>query len=458
VRRILTKLTGYAKRNNIVDIGLRYNPLYYNPIRRIIRDLEGMDAVERRALSERLLSRSLGWARATAGRRSLDQPFPDWPILEKEELRHRPEGFRRRTIIALPSKTSGSTGTPIKLWRSPRSIAAEQAFLDSLVEPFGLSFRHARIAILRTDNIKSPSDRTPPFGVTTNRGRFLILSSRHISTDTASWFAAALNDFAPDILWIYPNAAEALARRAIEQGLKVRVPVVLSSSEVLSESACRMLEQTFQARVISYYGQAERVAFAATTDQGRWFFNPAYGRIELRPVVGTSPSAELMHAEIIATGFWNESMPLVRYRVGDQVICPASYGQDDLEAVALGVKPFISVAGRETDYLVSPRGEILNGMDQLSWGVWNIIRMQVIQESRDFVRLNIIAAPTFDEADRKILNDNIALHLPDDMTVETCLVDELEASASGKIPYVMRRIEPSDARSAPGALSSDPGP
>ena len=113
-------------------------------------------------------------------------------------------------------------------------------------------------------------------------------------------------------------------------------------------------------------------------------------------------------------------------------------------------------ADLKTDYLVSPRGEILNGMDQLSWGVWNIIRMQVIQESRDLVRLKIIAAPSFGEADRKLLNENIALHLPDDMTVETRVVDELEASASGKIPFVIRRLEPSDVRSAPGALSRDP--
>jgi len=452
----LSKLTGYAKHNDILDIGLRYNPFYYNPVRRLIRDLEGMDEAERRALSERLLSRSLGWAGATAARRGLDQPFPRWPILEKEELRDSAESFRKRTIVALPSMTSGSTGIPIKLWRSPRCVAAEQAFLDSLVEPFGPNFRRARIAILRDQNIKSPSDRTPPFGVTTNRGRFLRLSSRHISTATAPWFAEAINAFTPDILWIYPNAAEALARHAIEQGLRVHVPLVLSTSEVLSKSASRMLEQTFRARVIAYYGLAERVAFAATTDQGRWLFNPAYGRVELRPIDGTVLGADVMHAEIVATGFWNESMPLVRYRVGDQVICPAAYGQDDLEAVALGLKPFIGVAGRETDYLVSPRGEILNGMDQLSFGVWNIIRMQVIQESRDFVRLNIIAAPTFGAADRKLLNHNIALHLPDDMTVETCLVDELEVASSGKIPYVIRRLEPSDARPAPAAVSRHP--
>lgn len=450
MRRILTNLTGHAKRNNLLDIGLRYNLLYYNPVRRLIRDLEGMDMAQRRTLSERLLSRTLGWARATAARRGLERPFPDWPILEKEELREGPESFRKRVIVALPTKTSGSTGTPIKLWRSPRCVAAEQAFLDSLVEPFGPSFRRARIAILRTDNIKSPSDRTPPFGIVTNWGRYLILSSRHLSTDTAPWFVEALNDFAPDILWIYPNAAEALARHVIDQGLEVHVPVVLSSSETLSLPAREMLEQTFQARVISYYGHAERVAFAATADDGRWFFNPIYGRIELRAVVDTTPSAGPMHAEIIATGFWNESMPLVRYRVGDQVICPDSHDRDDLEAIALGVKPFIDVAGRETDYLVSPRGEILNGMDQLSWGVWNIVRMQVIQESNDFVRLNIIAAPAFGEADRKILNENIALNLPDDMTVEISLVDELEAGSSGKIPYVIRKFELSDVYSAPG--------
>jgi len=148
-----------------------------------------------------------------------------------------------------------------------------------------------------------------------------------------------------------------------------------------------------------------------------------------------------MYAEIVATGFWNESMPLIRYRTGDYVLCPASYVEKDLEAVALGIKPFVSVAGRETDYLISPRGEILIGMNHIPWNTTNIIRIQLIQESPYFVRINVISTPEFGEANRKVLAENARLMLPEDMKVEINLVEELEVSPSGKTPYIIRRFD-----------------
>jgi phenylacetate-CoA ligase len=404
-----------------------------------------MDSDERRTLSERLLSRTLGWARATSARRDFDRPFSQWPILEKEVLRGSEEKFRKRSLLAIPAATSGSTGVPMRLWRSPRSVASEQAFIDSILRPFGLTFRSARLARLRVDLFKSPSDREPPFGVTTNGGKCLRLSFRHVGPETTRWYVDALKDFAPDILWLFPSTGEALARDILDQGLEVRVPIVLCGSEVLRDTARKLFEKVFGATVLDYYGHAERMAFAATTEDGSYLFNPAYGRVELRPVAGRSPAPGLSCAEIIATGFWNESMPLVRFRTGDHVICPASYDEDDLAEVALGMKPFTGIAGRDNDYVVSPRGEILSGMYMLPIEVGNAIRMQVIQESPSLVRINILANPGFGKADRKVLDENIGRNLPDDMKVEVCLVDRLEVSSSGKAPFVVRRFESPEA-------------
>jgi len=430
-----------AKRNLIFDTGLRYNPFYYKGVKLLIRDFERMDFDERRASSDRLLSRSLRWARDTVAYRDFDQPFSQWPVTEKEALRGNEKKFRKRTALSVVAATGGSTGIPIRLWRSPRCIAAEQAFIDSLLENFGFTFRNARIAMLRADPIKSPSDRDPPFGITTNWGSRLLLSASHVSADTAYWYANAINQFAPDILWVYPSSAESLARHFRNQGLDVHVPVVLSSSEVLHESSRRLISQVFHAKAIAYYGLAERVAFATTTEDGQCRFSPAYGLIELRRVADLSSDPDYMYAEIVATGFWNESMPLIRYRTGDYVLCPASYVEKDLEAVALGIKPFVSVAGRETDYLISPRGEILIGMNHIPWNTTNIIRIQLIQESPYFVRINVISTPEFGEANRKVLAENARLMLPEDMKVESNLVEELEVSPSGKTPYIIRRFD-----------------
>ena len=63
----------------------------------------------------------------------------------------------------------------------------------------------------------------------------------------------------------------------------------------------------------------------------------------------TSFSARVIRAsapEIIGTGFWNEAMPLVRYRTDDIVIVPDSYAPSDLDDVTLGLKPVAAIRRR----------------------------------------------------------------------------------------------------------------
>jgi phenylacetate-CoA ligase len=395
----------------------------------------------RRALSDRLLSRTLDWARTTRAHRDLGQILSQWPILEKEELKDNEDKFRNQSLISIPSNTSGSTGIPIRLSRSLRCIAAEQAFLDSLLEPFGLTMREARIARLRADHIKPPSDREPPFGIRTNAGRWLRLSGMHLSEDTTDWYIEAINDFAPDILWILPNSIKSLARYILRNERKVRVPIILSSSEILHSPDRMMFEQAFQAKVIDYYGLAERVAFATSMEDGHYFFNPAYGLIELIPDPEHSPGLGASRAEVIATGFWNESMPLVRLRTGDLVTYPASYTEDDLAEVALGLRPFTSILGRDDYYLLSPRGEVLSELELIPHEIQGILQMQLIQESYQSVIINLLTDATFGKKERVDLDKNIREHIPDDMAVEIHVVDKLETLLSGKTPYVIRRVE-----------------
>jgi len=405
-----------------------------------------MDIDGRRALSDRLLSRTLDWARSTPARRDFGRVLSQWSILEKEELRGNEEKFRGRSLIATPANTSGSTGIPIRLSRSLRCIAAEQAFIDSILEPFGLTMREARIVRLRADHIKSPSDREPPFGVRTNGGRWLRLSGMHLSMDTMEWYVKAIDDFAPDIIWILPNSIKSLAQHIIRQKLTIRAPVILSSSETLHSPDRMLLEQAFQAKVVDYYGLAERVAFATSVEDGRYFFNPAYGLVELMPVPEEPPGSGVFRAEVVATGFWNESMPLVRLRTGDLVTYPASYTEGDLADVVLGMKSFTGIIGRDDIYLISPRGEVLSEMELIPHEIPGILQMQIIQESRQSVSISLLTDATFGKKEQQDLIDSAREHIPDDMAVEIHSVDRLETLPSGKTPYVIRRFETVDSR------------
>jgi phenylacetate-CoA ligase len=200
------------------------------------------------------------------------------------------------------------------------------------------------------------------------------------------------------------------------------------------------MEDVFQATTIDYYGLAERVVFAASHAEGEYYFNPAYGRTELLPLDNAEAPPDCRAMEIVATGFWNEAMPLIRYRTGDRAIVPTSYSSSDLEDVALGLKPVIAIQGRDKEYLISPRGEVVTGLPHVTHGVSGLIRMQFIQEALDDVRIRVVADPRVGAVDRATLMSNVRYWVPEDMRVTVETVDELVRLPSGKTPFVIRRV------------------
>ncbi|MCS7208496.1 MAG: hypothetical protein NZ874_02890, partial [Fimbriimonadales bacterium] len=134
----------------------------------------------------------------------------------------------------------------------------------------------------------------------------------------------------------------------------------------------------------------------------------------------------------------NLAMPLVRYRMGDLVVLPRG---EAVEPIIWGERPFRGVVGRQSDYLVSPDGARLMGIDHFPREVDNVLRMQVVQPSLDFVRILVIPAAGFGEANIAQIMQNVQRKLPNSMRVQIEVVDELVRTSTGKTPYVIREFE-----------------
>ena len=100
---------------------------------------------------------------------------------------------------------------------------------------------------------------------------------------------------------------------------------------MLSENALSLIRTTLAAQVLNYYGQAERVAMAYRWNEDKWAFVPAYGKVELH---GKDDIYE-----IIATGFWNTRMPLIRYLTNDLVRIDGNETGPELLATAMAPIP-----------------------------------------------------------------------------------------------------------------------
>jgi phenylacetate-CoA ligase len=418
---------------------IRRNPVFYASVSDELRALDRADLETRREWTRARAREALSFAARSAYGRRLGRPVElgQWPLLEKSSVRDDPGAFLSGpTIFAARASTGGTTGVPLQLTRSLRSIVVEQACIDQMVWRLRVDPRAARMAVLRGDNVKDPSDLQPPFWTAVAGGQRLVFSSNHLNATTIDAYARAIEEFRPDVLWAYPTALESLCLLLLRAGRRLAVPRVLTSSEMLASHIWPLAREALGSELLDFYGQAERVAFAYAPRPQEYRFLPGYAHVELHP---TAEEGEHVLYEIVGTNLWNFAMPLPRYRSGDLVRLPAAWRARELEEVALGLRTFDGVLGRNSDILLSPDGVQLTGIDHFQRDVANILRIQVIQEAPDDVRVLVLPDTGYGERDAAQLLHNIRTKVPDSMRVDIRRADTLERTTSGKTPFVIHR-------------------
>jgi phenylacetate-CoA ligase len=265
----------------------------------------------------------------------------------------------------------------------------------------------------------------------------MVLSPHHLSAETLAHYAEALRAFRPDVLWVYPTALESLCRLLLAARLKLRLPRVFASSEMLVPAAWRLAREALGAPAIAdYYGQAERVAFAFAFEPGEYRFLPGYSAVELLPF---AEEGESVLYEIVGTSLWNLAMPLVRYRTGDLVRLPAAWGEREIAELTLGKRKFSGVLGRSGEFLLTPEGARITGINHFPREVEHVQRIQVIQEELAEVRLLVLADAGYSARDEQRLLRNVRAKLPASMRVTVEVSERLERTALGKTPFVIHR-------------------
>jgi phenylacetate-CoA ligase len=214
---------------------------------------------------------------------------------------------------------------------------------------------------------------------------------------------------------------------------------VLSSSECLAADCWQRLEAAFKARVVDYYGQTERVCISVQHSADEGWFVPAYGHVELIPELLPPGPYITRQARVVATGYWNDRMPLVRYDTGDRIEYPAHYATEDLAAVGLGLKSFIRVVGRASEFLWAPGGARVQALNNIPREVTNVRQAQFVQHADYAVELRVIPLPGFGPEHEAALLHACRTKIPAAVPVRVCVVESLETTPQGKTPFVIRR-------------------
>ena len=250
-----------------------------------------------------------------------DDPFEVlklFPIIDKADVKKNLKSFLRKgDVRALKATTGGSTGQPLVFYLD--RFATRQREKAFMFDQWG------RVGYKFGDPIFNLRGRTPKNNHFIEHDRFFNISyasSFNINADFIDKYIDGMNKVSPAFLLGYPSTIYQLAQlyESSRKKLNFRFKAVLCASEKLYGFQRKKIESAFNCRAYSWYGHSEYLALGGECEYStKYHFYPQYGYTELLPAnLKTEDGREIY--EIVATGFNNYVMPLIRYRTGDYAV------------------------------------------------------------------------------------------------------------------------------------------
>jgi phenylacetate-CoA ligase len=327
-------------------------------------------------------------------------------------------------------RTSGTTGTPLKVYRSLDSVLWETAFQERQFRWAGYRPGMPR-AYLRGDTVVPIDKSAPPYWFFNRYSNQLVLSSRHLREPCADALIRELERFSPFMLQAYPSTAYELALLLEKRNASLKIPYVFTASEPLYPHQRQLIVERLGAHIMEYYGMAERIAYATECERGGLHMNSDYAYVEIVDEEGKPTSGE---GYIAGTTFHNTLMPLVRYRVSDRTrwrkeSCPCGRAYPLIEPVT----------GKLEDTLYGAHGQRISPsvVTFIFKSLHGIERSQVAQVGAREWEIRVVPAAGYDQSQRRRLVENVRELVDPDISVTVREVDDIARTSAHKYRWIV---------------------
>ncbi len=335
------------------------------------------------------------------------------PPLTKTEYRE----YTEKVIAADPDKyktwhkdgTSGSTGTPMEIYRTWQERAYILAKWLRAIMMNGYSFRHTTCLVTRRQKIEKDS-----------LAQYLGFGKRHALcfTEPFEKIISKYQQITPDFLYANKSHLLLLAKDILDRGLKIKQPRLYAvASETLDKNAKAIIQSVFgQSNMFEVYGAIElggNLAFQIKGTCGMHFCHDTnILELDNNGVLNEKEGA------CIITDLYTKSFPLIRYRLGDWI---------KMQEAEESMMPLInSIKGREDDWIFLPNGKRISFIPflvPLSENL-DIVQFRIIQEVIDKVKIQIVIKKGID---KDSLRNN--------------LIEELKKVVSPELDYIIEYRE-----------------
>jgi phenylacetate-CoA ligase len=356
------------------------------------------------------------------------------PVLKKENIKSNPDQFistlydKEKLIRTL---TSGTTGTPLTVYQTKESINLQWAVFWRARARFGLNINDRQL-MFGARIPMSQIHQNPPYWRHDYFNNRVYISTNHISEETVSPIAEYLNSNYFDFFAGYPSAIFQLARLISRLELRIynRPKIIVFGSDAVSTNQSELIKKVFGAPVTEFYGMVEFAGTMAHCEHKYFHVDHEHCHIEHQRIDNSDSH------KLILTGWGNEAMPFIRYDVGD-------YGAPVYSQCSCGreTPAFSSIDGRMEDFITTPDGRKLTGMNQVLKYATNVMEIQLYQKNINEVEFNIVPDIKFNENDKLALTREFKKRTGDNIRIKFNIVNEIEKSAKGKFKAVISELD-----------------
>jgi len=362
------------------------------------------------------------------------------PILDKETVRASPELFRpmRSSERVVSQSTGGTTGTPLLYWVTASAMQYNYAAYEVRFRRWAGVARGDRMASINGRKVVPGRQIRPPFWRHNLAFNQLYLSAYHLTEENLPAYVAQLERYRPEVLVGYVSSVHLLADHINRHGLEgaVHPRAVMVSSETLFPWMRADIERAFACKVHDGYGLGELSALITECGHGGMHISPEYGVVEAVPMDG--------EPRLVATGLFNQAMPLLRYDTGDVV----ELGEPGRRCPCGRQLPLVDrLVGRADDYVVTPDGRSV-GPAPLSLAfqsVGGIREAQIRQDDRDSVLVSLVVTAGFGADEQTLLDSELRQRLGVELVIDYDRVESIARTTWGKRRLVDSRVGRRDA-------------
>ena len=244
-----------------------------------------------------------------------------------------------------PITTSGSSGDKLEFFVTDDVFKKEAAFnMRAYQEQGALMYDTPSVWLRRY----VPKNSESPLWYYDHELKRLYMSAYHLNDDTIGKYIDKINSGNYQTICTYPSSAYILACLCEENNLKLDLieKIHVTSEKMLNQWYDKVVD-VFGIKPCGHYGQMEKVSFMHQTEESRDYHqNYEYGVDEFYD------NGDGTHG-LIATGFINYYMPLIRYKTEDTFVLKDGKVKE--------------INGRSSDILVSSSGARLPGVNFYSW-------------------------------------------------------------------------------------------